>query len=72
MNHPTPTIDHQDPAPGECGRCMAHRLCPACMGKLQRLRHDWAMDQWLANWGGTTPRPSKRGRPQLRLVLGGG
>jgi len=67
----TPTLDHfpDQPARGACS-CMPHSLCPQCMGKLQRMRHDWALKQWLETWGGDAPRPGPRpaGRPHLRLV----
>lgn len=62
----TPTIDLTDrPEPGCC--CVPYKLCPSCMGKLQRLRHDWALRQWLESYGTREVR-TERQRPQLRVV----
>lgn len=68
----TPTLDHhQDhPEPG-CG-CHPQKLCSSCMGKLQRMRTEWALKEWLCKWDNPPPRaPTPRARPLLRLVLGG-
>lgn len=73
MQTPTvlhPTTCHLDaPKPGACP-CTPGAICPECMGKLQRHRHDRAVLQWLREWDSVS-RPAPRRRPLLRLVLGG-
>mgnify|MGYP001612339836 FL=1 len=46
----TPTLDHTDPTPVACG-CTPCRLCTLCMGRLQRVRYDYELRDWLERWG---------------------
>ena len=64
-----PNVQHDAPARGDCP-CTPNGLCPSCMGKLQRMRHEWALSEWLRQWE-SVPRPAPKGRPALRLVQGG-
>lgn len=68
----TPTLDHQESAPPGCG-CHPQKLCSSCMGKLQRVRAEWALKEWIERWDHPPPRTRPaRGVPLLRLVHGGG
>lgn len=63
----TPTCDLTDrPEPTACS-CLPWKLCPDCYGKLQKLRHDWAMQQWLETYGAREVKTERR-KPQLRVV----
>lgn len=69
----TPTVVHTDHhearPPGAC-QCTAGSFCPQCMGRLQRIRQQWVLKRWLAEWA-QPQRPaagSGCGRPALRLV----
>lgn len=63
----TPTADLTDrPEESPCA-CKPWSLCAHCYGKLQRLRHDWAMQQWAEHWGNREVK-TERKKPALRLV----
>ncbi len=69
----TPTVDHDQhrAPPGSCP-CTPAKLCPECMGKLQRARHEWALKRWIDQWDHPPPRDrALLSRPHLRLVHGG-
>lgn len=67
MHTPTTTTDHADaPAPGACP-CKPWKLCPACMGRLQRFRHEAELQRFASEFG-AAPRAAVRERPRLRLV----
>lgn len=63
----TPTADLTDRPENAACACLPWALCPGCVGKLQRLRHDWALQQWAENWGAREVK-TERQRPQLRVV----
>lgn len=63
----TPTLDHTEREPkGGCS-CSAYVLCPTCYARLERLRADRDIYEWLERYG-TAWVPVPVGKPRLRLV----
>ena len=62
----TPTLDHADSPTQGCA-CKPWTLCPECLGRLQRLRHDHQLQEWVEHWG-NVERQTPKARPLLRVV----